>query len=58
MNMSKAGNVFWFIAALAVGSFSLQQLDAMANEPAVKAKKEVVLGHRIGANGQEIVITK
>lgn len=58
MNMSKISNVFWFIVAVAVGSVSLQQLDAMANEAAVQVKKEVVLGHRIGANGQEIIVTK
>lgn len=49
---------FWFFLAVAVSSFSAQQLEAMASDKTVSVKKEVVLGHRVGPNGQEMLVTK
>jgi len=52
----------YFLIAVAFGSFGMQQLSAMAEtnheEYAQAQKKEVILGHRIGPNGQEMLVVR
>ncbi|WDS62310.1 hypothetical protein [Pseudomonas phage D6] len=54
----------YFLIAVAVGSFGMQHLTAMAETnheeyAAIKAeKKPTILGHRIGPNGQEMLVVR
>uniref|UniRef100_A0AB39CD19 Glycerophosphodiester phosphodiesterase n=1 Tax=Pseudomonas phage RVTF4 TaxID=3236931 RepID=A0AB39CD19_9VIRU len=48
---------FWFFLAVAVSSFGAQQIENL-NAGHHAEKKEVVLGHRIGPAGQEMLVTK
>ena len=62
MNMNKISNVFWFVISVAIGSFGMQQLTAMAGDTHLAVEeaqvKQVVLGHRIGPGNQEMIIYK
>lgn len=57
----KFGSVYFFVA-LAVSSFCMQHLTTMAESKreahVTVAKKEVILGHRIGPNGQEMLVVR
>jgi len=52
-------NAILFILGVAISSVAVANLYG-SNEPvgATAVKAEVILGHRIGSNGQEILVTK
>ncbi|QBJ02656.1 hypothetical protein MZD04_gp128 [Pseudomonas phage Psa21] len=53
--------VIFFLVGVAVSSVSLSNLVTMADDRRavqVVAKQEIVIGHRIGSLGQEILVTK
>lgn len=49
--------VIFFMVGVLVGAFGLSKLMA-APQPAVTAKKEVILGHRITSYGEEQLVFK
>lgn len=54
-------NHIYFVIGLIVGSIGLANLSALADdrkEVVAVVKKEIILGHRIGPNGQEMLVVK
>jgi hypothetical protein len=52
----------YFLIGLTIGSFGLQQLSTMGGprhtEEVASVKKEIILGHRIGPMGSEMLVTR
>jgi hypothetical protein len=52
----------YFLIGLAIGSMGLEQLSNLSSpnhaETVAAVKKEIILGHRIGPNGQEMLVVR
>lgn len=54
-------NYLFFVIGLTIGSIGLANLSAMAEDRkdvVTVEKKQTILGHRIGPNGQEMLVVR
>lgn len=51
-------NVILFVLGVAISCAVFAQVGTTNTKPAATTKAEVILGHRIGPNGEEMLVTK